>query len=169
MDLVEHARTFAIAAHGDQQYGTEPYVTHLDDVVAVLVEFGHTDPSLKASGYLHDVVEDTTTTLNDLGSIGFPVDVVYIVHGVTSVPGPNRKTRNTATYPKIAADIRRIIVKLADRIANSRCGLKTKSGSLYSMYQKEYPAFKSAIYNDNPVVAPMWAELDRIFGVKNGL
>jgi (p)ppGpp synthase/HD superfamily hydrolase len=52
------ARDFAIRAHGDQKYGSEPYVAHLDAVVAVLNEFGYSGDEYVCSGYLHDKQEN---------------------------------------------------------------------------------------------------------------
>lgn len=173
MELTEKARLYAMAVHGEQKYGQEPYIVHLTAVVNTLLEFGWNDPNLIAAAYLHDVVEDTSVTLEEL-SKHFPIGVTYIVDGVTSVPGPNRKIRNAATYPRIAEDDSRRIVKLADRIANVRqClvgGSKSSlfsfahlsSFSLYSMYHKEYPGFHAALYTDNPNITPMWAELNKL-------
>lgn len=164
--LYEMARGYALVAHGDQKYGTEPYGNHLKEVDDVLVEFGHTSPTLRASGQLHDVVEDTKYTLRDLREI-FPEEVVYIVDGVTSQAGHNRKTRNAATYPRILADVQRIIVKLADRIANVRHGIKEQNHGLSAMYKKEYPEFRKALYTEAPDVSAMWFELDRLLGWKS--
>jgi (p)ppGpp synthase/HD superfamily hydrolase len=171
MELTDRAREFALAAHGEQKYGQEPYSVHLDDVAATLSQFGFDDPILRAAAYLHDVVEDTTVTLDDLRKL-FPEEVVYIVDGVTSQPGPNRKTRNAATYPRIAEDDRRLIVKLADRIANVRTSLRgnpmihnhtlSLDGSLYQMYLKEYPAFRAALHSSVVQTEEMWDELDKL-------
>ena len=59
-DVVPRARAFAVDAHGEQRYGDQPYVVHLDAVAALLAPFGET---AQAIGYLHDVVEDTPVRL----------------------------------------------------------------------------------------------------------
>jgi len=162
--LVEFAREYAFKAHSSQMYGTQPYIYHLDAVVGVLLEFGFTDETFQVAGYLHDIVEDTAITLEDLDQF-FNAGIVSIVDGVTSEPGPNRKTRNAATYPRIAEDIRRVIVKLADRIANVRHSKETGS-DLFKMYQKEYPEFRAALYAPDSKASPMWKTLDEIMDKK---
>jgi (p)ppGpp synthase/HD superfamily hydrolase len=159
--LFEQARAFAIAAHGDQKYGEHPYSVHLDDVDAVLLEFGFSNEMLRAAGQLHDVVEDTSVTLDDLRE-QFPGAVLYVIDRVTSIAGPNRKARNRLTYPRIAGRAPCLIVKLADHIANVRRS-KAEKCLLLEMYGKEYPQFRKALYTHASDVAPaMWAELDRL-------
>lgn len=162
-NLFEQARTYAVHAHGEQKYGEHSYSVHLDDVDNILREFFHDSPTMRAAGQLHDVVEDTGKTLDDLREAMFPEGVIYLVDGVTSVPGPNRKTRNALTYPKIAEDLKRTTLKLADRIANGRRSAAENPG-LHMMYRGEYPTFKAALYTADTSVAPMWAELDKLFG-----
>lgn len=162
-NLVEAARLLAIKAHGEQKYGEEPYEVHLAAVVAILHE-RFNDPELDASGWLHDVVEDTSTTLQEL-SEQFPQSTIAIVHAVSSEPGKNRKERNAATYPKIRANHRATIVKLADRLANVR-NAKASESKLLAMYKKEYPEFREALYYAGTDIAPMWEELDSLLYVK---
>lgn len=157
--MVEAARLFALQAHGDQKYGEEPYGVHLAAVVDILRK-RFNDPELETAGWLHDVVEDTPTSLQELLSV-FPESTVAIVHAVTSEPGVNRKERNSATYPKIRANHRAVIVKLADRLANAR-NSTLSNPKLLSMYKKEYPDFRAALYYDSSDIAPMWEELDRL-------
>ena len=95
--MLNQARDFAIAAHGDQTYGEQPYVFHLDAVVAHLTDFG--EPA-QVVGYLHDVVEDTPTTSDDIEQV-FGEFVSQCVAIVTDEPGKNRKERKTKTYAKM--------------------------------------------------------------------
>ena len=164
MELVEKARTFAITAHGDQKYGTEPYSVHLDAVENVLIEFNHIVGVLRAAAWLHDVVEDTDVSQAEI-EIEFPGYVALIVEAVTSEPGRNRTERNIKTYPKIAAMPEAIIVKLADRIANVREAIATQS-ELLKMYRKEYPAFRNALKSENEDVQIMWRYLDVLLDYK---
>ncbi len=60
LEALTDARSFAIAAHGEQMYGDQPYVFHLDAVVELLAPFGN---QAQIAGYLHDVVEDTDVSL----------------------------------------------------------------------------------------------------------
>jgi guanosine-3',5'-bis(diphosphate) 3'-pyrophosphohydrolase len=55
LTLIDEARYFAIAAHGNQMYEDLPYYYHLEEVVEVLREFGYTEDKYIISGYLHDV------------------------------------------------------------------------------------------------------------------
>ena len=157
--LVDRARTFAIKAHNNQRYGDEPYTVHLQAVEDVLIEFDHVESVLRAAAWLHDVEEDT----NYKTDAEFPGIVSMIVSAVTSEPGLNRKDRNARTYPKIKKYPLAIIVKLADRIANARSSAASNK-SLFSMYRKEYPAFREALRRPGIVETDsMWEELDRIF------
>ena len=60
LEALNHARSFAIAAHADQMYGDQPYSFHLDAVVELLAVFGE---QAQIIGILHDVVEDTDVSL----------------------------------------------------------------------------------------------------------
>lgn len=155
-NLVEAARVFAVEAHGNQMYGELPYTHHLGQVVDILLEYGFTQPELLASAWLHDVLEDTKRTLE-----GFPEAVQGIVGAVTCKEGRNRKERFRLAYPKIKANGKAIIVKLADRLANVRSSAASNS-SLFQMYKKEYPEFRLMLYIASPDTDPMWAELDAL-------
>lgn len=150
-------REFAIRAHGDQKYANEPYVAHLDAVVAVLKEFGHFDSALLDAGYLHDVLEDTDTSLKELLDWFIP-EAVELVVTVTDQPGKNRAERHAATYPRIAANPKAVTLKLADRIANVRASVR--HGTHWGMYCQEYGGFKAALKGEHH--GAMWAELDRL-------
>lgn len=156
------ARTFAIEAHGGQQYGTQPYIVHLDTTVNILREFGFTDQTLIDAAYLHDVIEDTLTGYSALVR-SFGKEVADIVFGVTDEPGVNRAERHRKTYPKTASNLNFITVKLADRIANMRAS-RTLRIDLWRMYVKEYPEFRQALYVPRSLVhMDMWRELDTLY------
>lgn len=159
--MVDEARQFAEQAHGDQLYGTKPYIDHLQAVVDVLMEYNFDgDLPLLAAGYLHDVVEDTAVSLTEIET-RFGTEIASLVYGVTNEPGTNRKERAAATYPKIRQDARRVALKLADRIANAR-NTKENSPGLFKMYRKEYDAFRSALQRGHEF-GGMWGELDYLF------
>ena len=61
----DRARAFAVAAHGDQRYGSDPYVVHLSAVRQVLEDFGY-DGDFALAAWLHDTVEDTEVTVVQL-------------------------------------------------------------------------------------------------------
>jgi (p)ppGpp synthase/HD superfamily hydrolase len=161
---VGSAREFAIKAHGWRTYGGKPYHAHLQAVSNVLLDFRFFDPILIQSAWLHDVLEDTAITYEQIES-KFGKVVAEIVRALTSEPGENRQQRNAATYPKIASNRWAIAVKLADRIANVRECVSMKDPRL-SMYLKEHRGFRRALYRTDPTTRAMWAELDAILLVR---
>lgn len=159
--LTKEAAYLAISAHGNQTYDGYPYYYHLEDVVDILREFGFTEDKYVISGYLHDILEDTSISYNDIKN-KFGVDVAEIVYAVTDELGRNRKERKERTYPKIAKNKDAIIIKLADRIANMRNSLK-KGHRMNEMYREEYTAFRSAlhdVYLDDIELDDLWSTLD---------
>jgi len=161
MTIVDHARSFAAIAHRDQKYGDQPYTTHTDTVVSILLEYNFgDDTALIVAGHLHDVVEDAGVAIQEIQA-RFGADVASLVEGVTNEPGKNRKEKAVRTYPKIRIDDRRVALKLADRLANGRHS-KIKSPDLYAMYKKEYPAFRAALYQADEFDG-MWYALDSLF------
>ena len=174
VELVEHAKQYALKMHGDQKYGDQPYSVHLEDVESVLIEFDHISSTLRAAAWLHDL-EDIfkldseesrelfrSTMLNEFKDSSMKNYLYVIVEAVTSEPGKNRKERNAKTYQKIVNYRYAVIVKLADRIANGRKSKASDPGK-YSMYKKEYPEFRQIFYTSDIDILPMWWELDRLF------
>jgi (p)ppGpp synthase/HD superfamily hydrolase len=170
MDIVKQAQIIATQKHvldNHQLYGWLPYTHHLEAVADVLDDFNYSDPEIQAAAWLHDIVEDTRGKANeirvrDLEEM-FDTEVSRLVDAVTTEEGPNRKTRNALTYPKIrAAGERAVALKLADRIANVSFG-----GSAVNMYKKEHADFRHGIYIlalDYDDIADMQTTLDDILG-----
>ena len=161
MDVIAAAKAYATLHHvirKGQMYGVVPYTHHLDQADRVLARFGETRPVMRTAIWLHDVVEDTDVKLRDIEE-NFGDEVARLVGAVTSEQGPNRATRNALTYPKIRrAGSDAVRIKLADRIANVENG----GGSL-SMYVREYPDFRHALYDPSDCENfAMWAGLDSI-------
>ncbi len=143
----EKARAFALAAHRDQKYGTEPYIVHPAAVRQILADFGITNPYLVQGSWLHDTIEDTGVTHSELwfGFGKLVADLVWAVSGF----GPNRKARNASTYEKIVAFPTpwAAALKLVDRIANAeacRRGL-TADALKFGMYRGENPCFREML------------------------
>lgn len=151
--MIEKAKSFALERHGDQKYGSQPYVYHLSSVVNVLKEFGYEDPVLLASGWLHDTIEDTDVTKEEL-SQEFGEKVAQTVENVTNEGGGSWKDKKINTFSKVGSTPESTIVKLADRIANVREGEKNDK------YRKEDPFFRE--YLDNSVAPNMWSEYEKI-------
>lgn len=157
--LIEKARDYALKAHGTQVYSTSfPYMTHLEGVYATLVDFGVTDVALLAAAYLHDTMEDTNVSYQDLKK-EFGIEIAELVYDVTDELGRNRKERHEKTYPKTAKNKKAIILKLADRISNVSFSGKSSEDKL-SMYRKEHASFKGFLFNGENL--EMWAKLDEL-------
>src|SRR5512132_2718638 len=124
--LIEHAFELARDAHREQvRRSGEAYITHPLGVALILADLGLDDITI-AAALLHDAVEDTTITPDDiereLGS-----DVATIVDGVTKldrVQFDSKEAQQAASLRKMlvamARDLRVLIIKLADRLHNMR-------------------------------------------------
>lgn len=89
-DLLQEAREYAYKAHGNQKdKNQKPYSQHLAAVAAGVRLLGGTNAQV-AAGYLHDVVEDTKVTLQDLLNHGFPAETIQIVWAVTKKTGEDQ-------------------------------------------------------------------------------
>ena len=122
--LVEKALQFATAAHEGQvrKYTGEPYIIHPVEVMEI-VKTVSDDTAMHAAALLHDVVEDTDVTIEDIVR-EFGDDVAQLVDDLTDVSKPedgNRKTRKALDRAHSAmASARAQTVKLADLISNGR-------------------------------------------------
>lgn len=126
IEKVEKAYRLAEEAHGDQRrLSGIPYILHPTSVACILVELGMDTDSV-VTALLHDVVEDTDHTLEEIEKL-FGKDVANLVDGVTKIskiPYSNREEQQAENIRKMliamSNDIRVIIIKLADRIHNMR-------------------------------------------------
>lgn len=160
---VTRARLFAEMAHGGQPYADEvPHTYHLKLVVDVLERFDFREPEMICAGWMHDLIEDTNRSYNDIKE-RFGEDVAELVFLVTNELGRNRAERNAKTYPKIRGHNAATALKLADRIANVEYGL-ANGGTMLDKYRKEYSAFRGALHVDvgDRRVERMWAFLDQL-------
>ena len=126
IDRIKTAFDMAQQAHGDQKrVSGEPYIVHPVEVACILVELGMDSDTIIA-GLLHDVVEDTPTTLEEV-SKKFGQDVALMVDGVTKlgkIPFSSREEQQAENVRKMllamAKDVRVVIIKLSDRLHNMR-------------------------------------------------
>lgn len=125
-DLLVRAYKYSEAAHAGQvRHSGEPYITHCVEVARILADL-QLDSYTVAGGLLHDIVEDTDVTVEDIER-EFGKDVAQIVDGLTKIanlPMSSREERQVENYRKllisIARDVRVILIKLADRLHNMR-------------------------------------------------
>jgi GTP pyrophosphokinase len=124
--LIERAYVVARDAHRDQMRRSgDPYIAHPLGVAMILADLGLDDVTL-AGALLHDAVEDTALTLDDLVA-DFGSDVGTIVDGVTKLDRlefDSKEEQQAATMRKMlvamAKDVRVLLIKLADRLHNMR-------------------------------------------------
>ena len=128
---IDQALSLAESAHQGQKRRTgEPYIIHPKAVQAILIEWGMDEDTIIA-GVLHDTVEDTNVTLPEIER-NFGPTVAFLVDGVTKLNNVRKNMRDLDTYlPQTkdnllrllvatGADIRVLIIKLADRLHNMR-------------------------------------------------
>ena len=124
--LLNKAYVFSMRAHGAQKRKSgDPYFTHPLAVASILTEL-KADPATVATALLHDVVEDTETTVEDITRI-FGGEIAQLVDGVTklsSIELRGEGSKKAENFRKLvmamADDVRVLLVKLADRLHNMR-------------------------------------------------
>lgn len=126
--MIEDAYHFALKKHEDQfRKSGEPYIHHPIEVAYILASL-QSGPATIASGLLHDVVEDTDATIEDIEKL-FGEDVAKIVDSLTKIQRMKLSKMTAEDFEAedhrkiflgMARDVRVIIVKLADRLHNLR-------------------------------------------------
>lgn len=126
LDLIERAYLVAKEGHAGQTRASgEPYINHPLNVAAILAELQLDDTTI-AAAILHDVVEDTLFTLDEIEDM-FGEEIALLIDGVTKIGQIYFKTKEQQqieAYRKLiiatAKDLRVILIKLADRLHNMR-------------------------------------------------
>lgn len=126
--LIERAANFATEHHAGQfRKSGEPYIIHLINVAYILAQL-QAGPSTIAAGFLHDTIEDTGVTKEELAE-KFNEEIAEIVEAVTKIGTLKYKGKDDPEYQAsnhrkifiaMARDVRVILVKLADRLHNMR-------------------------------------------------
>lgn len=123
--LVSAYRYAELMHEGQKRASGEPYFTHPCAVAKILIDLGMDVPSI-AAAFLHDVIEDTDATADDIRA-KFGNEILTLVDGVTKLDKiryASYEEENAENFRKIfvamANDVRVIIIKLADRLHNMR-------------------------------------------------
>lgn len=126
IDTIKKAYMYAMEAHGSQKRSSgPPFFYHPAEVARILAEIGMDVPTI-ATGLLHDVLEDTNTSFEELEEL-FGSEIASLVQGVTklsSVKYSSREEYQAENIRKfifaISRDLRILIVKIVDRLHNMR-------------------------------------------------
>jgi GTP diphosphokinase / guanosine-3',5'-bis(diphosphate) 3'-diphosphatase len=123
--LITEAYELANKAHeGASRYSGEPYMSHVAEVAFMLAEMGM-GPRTITAGLLHDVIEDTAVTRDELKA-QFGEEILFLVEGVTKLSavryyGTDRHNESLRKlFVATSQDIRVLIIKLTDRLHNMR-------------------------------------------------
>ena len=164
LDLIDRAYIFSAKVHdGQMRLSGEPYLSHPLEVAGILADM-KLDVVSVAAGLLHDVVEDTHATEEEIQEM-FGPEVMHIVAGVTklsTLPFASDQARQAENIRKMllamANDIRVILIKLADRVHNMRT----------LQYHKNPGKQRKIAQETIDIYAPIAARLG-IYWVKNEL
>src|SRR5512140_2151364 len=125
-DLLNRAYVYAMKAHGEQVRASgDPYFSHPLEVAAILTDHKLDDATI-AAALLHDTIEDTEATRAEIDSL-FGPDIGRLVEGLTKLKKLDLVTKEAKQAENlrklllaIAADVRVLLIKLADRLHNMR-------------------------------------------------
>ena len=144
VEMVKKAYEYASNLHSGQfRQSGEPYIIHPLNVACILADM-HADSDTICAGLLHDTLEDTTTTKEDIAH-DFNQNIANLVDGVTKLAKMNFSSKQDQNYANtrkiitsITDDVRIIIIKLSDRLHNMRTlqfksEFKQKENSLETM------------------------------------
>ena len=127
LEVVERAYAASERAHGGQKrLSGEPFVSHAAEIARIMLDLNLVDTSTIAAALLHDVVEDTDVTVEEIEA-EFDGEIAQLVDGLTKIGHltfRSREERQVENYRKLllsmARDIRVVMIKLADRLHNMR-------------------------------------------------
>jgi (p)ppGpp synthase/HD superfamily hydrolase len=157
--LSEEALVYAFWLHMKTLhfYNNKPYLFHLEMVANNARKYlplnvdSKTREIVIAAAYLHDAIEDTRTTFNDIVTKFTPIcgvedatSIAELVFAMTNNRGRNRKERSGGDYkPLLLKTPYGAFLKFCDRLANAEYSFKTES-SMVKAYTKEHASFMSA-------------------------
>ncbi len=167
------AAMFAAEKHAAQKRkgaAAEPYINHLIEVAQLIAGSSEwLDTNLVMAGILHDTIEDTGTTAEELERV-FGSDIAALVVEMTddkSQPKEVRKTSQVESAPH--KSVRAQVIKLADKISNLRSLLASPPATWSTERKREYLAWShqvvSTLSAPNPILK---AEFDRTYAKFKG-
>ena len=139
--LLDYALRFATQAHEGQvrKYSGEPYIVHPMNVARIVAEVTD-DVNMLCAAYLHDTVEDTDVTLDEIAISGFGGDVARLVEMLTDVSRPadgNRRRRKAIDrFHTAQASNAGKTIKLADLLDNT-CSIARNDPAFAKVYMAE--------------------------------
>jgi len=166
MHIIRRAELFAAAAHmavGQvRKYTGEPYYVHPRDV-AYIVEHAGGDDNMIAAAHLHDVVEDTDITLQQIQDF-FGADIADLVGWLTDVSKPtdgNRAERKAIDRAHTAqASVRAKTIKLADLISNTRSIVEHDEKFARVYLEEKRLLLTEALHDADPVLLERaWSQI----------
>jgi len=152
--MIDKAREYAVNVHGDQKYGSKPYVFHLDGVYSEMIKFvgfivstkdlDYDEDEMCATAYLHDTIEDTDVTFEDIEQ-EFGSNIARMVLSLTH--------STHETYGEYIARISHlehaiIVIKISDLLFNkaqSQKSLKKAKGAERSIIKQRIGKYELAI------------------------
>ena len=167
--VMDRARAFARVAHGEQKrkYTGQPYVVHTDEVAGIVAAHGGT-PEMIAAAHLHDVLEDTPTTLDALvAEFGHDVaDLVNALSDQVPMSAGNRKLRKQLESDRLGAcEARAQTIKLADIVSNTR-SIAERDPRFARVYLVEMRYLIDRLTSGD---RRLWAEADALVGKEAGM
>ncbi|MFW9801147.1 MAG: HD domain-containing protein [Candidatus Thorarchaeota archaeon] len=161
---VQFAKMFAKGAHIGQTHSGRPFWCHLEDVANTLDSYNLATGELLCAAWLHDTIEDTPTTYQDLKQL-FGEEIAELVWAVTDEMGRNRKERKEKSHAKNFATRESTILKLADLYVNVKASINYETGHL-KMYAKEWEGlmatFKEAVKTKAPEALSLLTDINEL-------
>jgi (p)ppGpp synthase/HD superfamily hydrolase len=138
MDIVAKARKFAAEKHAGhkRKYAEQPYFNHLEAVATLLENAGINDPIVIAAAYLHDAVEDTDATMQDVIR-EFGADIAELVYWLTDAEKGNRDSRTLMSSWRLShAPLPAKLIKFADVVDNA-ASIRERDAQFFRVFADE--------------------------------
>lgn len=165
-DLVTQSKWFAIGAHGQQKrkYTEEPYWVHLEEVNMILKKYTNPSQEMLATGWLHDVVEDTEFSIFDINEFFGSALAKYVDYLTEPALQAGNRMQRKAFYHEVLAssppDVQTI--KYADLISNTSSIIQ-RDPQFAKLYLQEKRDLLTVMNKGDPVLYKMACELSESY------